>query len=114
VTVGAWLEARTPRPPDALAARVRSAVGMHWTDAETRTREVCEAAAEELLERLLATHETGRESALDLLAADALVTYAFEYAATSGGDLDAEAGAAMRRLADLGARFAGRDSTAAG
>lgn len=106
MTVGAWLEARSPEAPPALAARVRQALGARWMDDEVRTYDVCEAASEELLEALLAARETGRDSALDLLAADALVTYAFEHAAGAARDLDAEAARAMERIAVIGARFA--------
>ena len=106
MTVGGWLESRTPVPPAALAARVKLAIGARWAADVAQTHVVCEAAAEELLHGLLAAHETGRESALELLAADALVTYAFEFSAAAGGDLDAEAAGAMRRIAALGARFA--------
>jgi hypothetical protein len=107
VTVGAWLEARTPRLPPALAKRVRSAVGAAWSRPEADTHDVCEAAAEELLNTLLQRHETGRGAALDLLCADALTTYAFEYTASVGGDLGADAAAAMQRIAATGVRFAG-------
>ncbi|MGH7669279.1 MAG: hypothetical protein ACRENQ_07255 [Gemmatimonadaceae bacterium] len=104
--VGGWLESRTPRAPAALAARIRQALGDHWSDEASRTHAVCEAAAEGLLASLLAAQQTGRETALDLLAADALVTYAFEHAAESAADLEAGAGAVMERVAAIGARFA--------
>ena len=106
MTVGAWLSACRPVAPPELGARVRSAIGDQWSADTTETSRVCEEAAEDLLRSLLERQQTGRESALDLLAADALVTYAFEYTALTGGDLDAEAGAAMRRIAAIGARCA--------
>jgi hypothetical protein len=107
VTVGDWLGTRTPPlPPTALAERVRSALGARWDADEREVHDACEAAAEELLAALLARRETGRESALDLLAADALTTYAFEYAAVAGRNLDVDSAAAMRRIAALGARYA--------
>lgn len=105
MTVGEWLGSRTPEAPAALAARIRQALGDRWSDDASRTQAVCEAAAEGLLASLLAARETGRETALDLLAADALVTYAFEHAGESAVDLDAEAGAVMERVAAIGARF---------
>jgi hypothetical protein len=110
VTVGAWLESRVPPAPAALAGRVRAALGGRWMQDAGETHAVCEAAAEELLASLLSARETGRESALDLLAADALVTYAFEHAASAGLDLEAESTGVMQRIAEIGARFA----TAAG
>jgi len=104
MTVGAWLDARTPRAPDALAARVRLALGDRLARDAAETHAACEAAAEEMLAALLARRETGRESALDLLAVDALVTYAFEHAAEQGETLDVRAARAMQRIADIGTR----------
>ncbi len=111
MTVGGWLESRTPEAPPALAARIRHALGDRWAEDASRTQAVCEAAAERLLASLLAARETGRETALDLLAADALVTYAFEHAAESGADLDAEAASVMTRVATIGARVASTAAT---
>ena len=59
--------------------------------------------AERLVGGLLAGDCTSRDCALDLLTADALVTYAFEAAEQSPGDLVPRAAAAMRRIAALGA-----------
>jgi hypothetical protein len=106
VTVGGWLGARTVVAPPALAARVREALGEHWSDDASATHAVCEAAAERVLASLLAARETGRETALDLLAADALVTYAFEHAAELPDGLEARASAVMLRIATLGERYA--------
>jgi hypothetical protein len=103
VTVGEWLVARTPRPPRALAARLGAVLG----DALALDRaEACEAlvaAAERLAAELLAKGSTTRDSALDLLTADALVTYAFEAAAEQPNELVARAHDAMLRMAALGA-----------
>ena len=114
MTVGAWLENRTPPAPDALAARVREALGPRWTADAPDAGAACEAAAEEILAALLAAGRTGRETALDLLAADALVTYAFEHASESAADLDGAAAAAMTRIAALGARYAAAGPAAGG
>jgi len=51
------------------------------------------------LTELAARPSAGRESALDLLTVDALVTYAFEAAAGAPESLEATATAAMIRLA---------------
>lgn len=110
MTVDAWLTRRTPRPPEALDALMRQALGARLALDASQTHAVCEAAAEEILAMLLATGETGRQSALHLLAADALVTYAFEHAAA--GDLDLMAAAAMQRIAGIGARHAGQGDAA--
>ena len=50
----------------------------------SRTAELCLAAAERALRSLVDAGRFGRDSALDLLAIDALTTYAFEHASLSG------------------------------
>jgi hypothetical protein len=72
----AWLEGRTGRAPDALRRRVRR----HLTDlgagaADDPTPEALAAAGRGALEQVLG-HPGDRTVALDLLAADALVTLA--------------------------------------
>ena len=99
-----WLEARTPRPPDALLARVAGA--LRAQDASARVADRALAAGETMLRRLLAEDCTTRDTAPDLLAADALVTYAFEADADAGSDpavVDARAAAAMQRISRLAA-----------
>ena len=59
--------------------------------------ELCLDAAVDLLRELLA-RPTGRESALDLLTVDALVTYSFEASALEPAKLHARAISAMSRL----------------
>ncbi len=61
------------------------------------------AAAEYTVERLLRAQSTARASALDLLAADALATYAFELAADDPDGIPDLAARAMRRFAALAA-----------
>ena len=80
-TLGAWLATREPVPPPALAARLRELLGARALESEVRQApELLLDAGEAVLARLLREAATTRESALDLLAADALVTYAFEAA----------------------------------
>ncbi|MFN8572694.1 MAG: hypothetical protein U0132_11625 [Gemmatimonadaceae bacterium] len=55
-------------------------------------------AAERTLRSLIRSNATQRDAAVDLLAADALVTYAFELAADEPERLDGVATEAMRRL----------------
>jgi len=96
-----------PQPADATAtpAALRALVGEALrasggdAAAEHPTPEQCVAAGEALLDRALAGDERSRSTALDLLAADALVTRAFELAADRHDDLDVLAGDAMRRIA---------------
>ena len=70
----AWLESRRPAPPAALLAPLEAAV----TDRAAPLPDHLSAVGRELLARVAASPRAGRELALDLLAADAFVTYAFE------------------------------------
>ncbi len=70
----AWLATRRPAPPPALAARLGAVV----TDAVLPLPDHLAQLGREVLAGVTARPDAGRELALDLLAADALVTYAFE------------------------------------
>ena len=99
MTVGAWLRERTPAPPERLASRISEVLGER-RDLETGSvTELCLDAAEQLLRELMTRSSAGRESALDLLTVDALVTYAFEAAADAPASLELSAAKAMVRLA---------------
>ena len=102
MTMGEWLARRTPPPPPALRTRLEQALGDATPTDDPDVPERCLRAAERLVRELLRSNCTTRESALDLLTADALVTYAFESAAESPADLTARATEAMRRIASLG------------
>jgi hypothetical protein len=99
VTIEAWLHARVPAPPERLATRIASALGARRSLHAEVASATCLDAAESLLQELMARPSAGRESALDLLTVDALVTYAFEAAATAPASLESTAAAAMVRLA---------------
>lgn len=98
MTPSAWLDSRRPAPPPTLRAHLArrmnpapegtavSALPGHFA-----------AAGRDLLARVLSRPGAGRELALDLLAADALVTYAFE----------AQAEEDPGRLVELAQRIAG-------
>lgn len=88
----AWLDARRPAPPEALRAHIVAAVA----DGPEPLPEHLARLGGELLGRVARHPEGGRELALDLLAADAFVTYAFE----------AQAELAVGGLAQLAARVA--------
>jgi hypothetical protein len=77
-------------PPPALARRMRDALDSYHR-----------SAGEGLLTRLLSGDCTSRDCALDLLAADALVTYAFELAANDPSRIGERAQQATARLAAL-------------
>ena len=72
----AWLEARRPAPPDMLRPRLAAAV--IDTDADLPLPDHLALLGQRLLARVAGRPAGGRELALDLLAADAFVTYAFE------------------------------------
>ena len=101
MTIAEWLRARTPPAPEPLVARIEAALGNHRTVEAERSPELLLDAAVGLLEPLLAREHAGRDAALDLLAADALVTYAFEAASADPEQLDAQTRDAMIRLAGL-------------
>jgi uncharacterized membrane protein len=103
VTVGDWLSARTPAPPAPLAERLRVSLGARLSDGSEHTFESALETAESLLAELIALGCAQRSRALDLLAVDALVTYAFEAAAESPDTLSARATAAMAEIARLAA-----------
>ena len=94
-----WLRRRTPAPPENLSARIEQTLGQRCQADVADAPELCVAAAEELLRELLSRPRAGRESALDLLTVDALVTYALEAASENPDSLAARAETAMSRLA---------------
>ena len=101
MTVGDWIRTRSPAPPPDLAAQVLGSLGSRADEDASRAAECCLDAAIGLLERLLASDPLDRSEASALLAADALVTYAFEAAADTPDRLDHRAAEAMVRLAAL-------------
>jgi hypothetical protein len=101
VTFGEWLAERTPAPPAPLAARLHEALGDHLGDRATSAQDAMLATAEGLLAELLTLDCAARDRALDLLAVDAMVTYAFEAACESPDTLRARATDAMSAIASL-------------
>lgn len=69
-----WLETRRPAPPETLRTHLAAAL----TDADVPLPDHLARLGREALARVAGRPEGGRELALDLLAADAFVTYAFE------------------------------------
>ena len=82
-----WLDSRTPPPPPHLAQRISEAVAESVDgspeSATSSVPELLTTAAIRLLERTTSggAVSPARASALDLLAADALLSYAVEAAA---------------------------------
>lgn len=69
-----WLGTRRPAPPAALQAQIERAV----TDSAAPLPDHLADLGRALLGRVASRPQGGRELALDLLAADAFITYAFE------------------------------------
>ena len=101
----AWLTSRTPAAPVDLVECVRALFKEHPEWSALHRADAFIAASEELLRRVLGHSCAARSSALDLLAADACVTYAFEAAADEPGTIAARAEQAMRRIAAIAAEY---------
>jgi hypothetical protein len=104
VSGGGWIDRCEPAPPHALSARVRAVLGDRMPADAAAASDACVVAAESLLARLLVEGCTARDTALDLLTADALITYAFEAASHDPDQLDARAHDAMTRISSLAVR----------
>jgi len=100
-TVGGWFEALTPAPPEGLRERLFTLLQPYAHLPAQQVPEACLEAGERLLDALLASGTTSRATALDLLAVDSLVTYAFQSAADDPALLDARAARALARIAAL-------------
>lgn len=100
-TVAEWVAQVEPVPPPALAQRLLEMIASDGTRPVDQVPEVCLDAAERALASMLETGSTSRDSALDLLTVDALVTYAFQAAADAPERIEARAMRAMQRIAAL-------------
>jgi hypothetical protein len=88
--------------PERIVARVREVLAAHPQWQVLPAAESLVNVADELLRGVLAQRDgngSPRDQALDLLAADACVTWAFEAAADQPGSLGAHASATMERFA---------------
>lgn len=97
--LSAWIRGRSPAPPRELLSRIEAMAAR-----ASRTRDPADAlldAAETTMTDVLHDGCLTRESGLDLLAVDALVTYAFEAAADAPEQIDARTAAALWRIAAL-------------
>ncbi len=100
-TVGEWIGTVDPLPPTALHTRLQALLAPHAHRAASEVPEACLEAGEHLLDALLRSGSTSRETALDLLAVDSLITYAFQAAADDPARMEARAARAMARIAAL-------------
>ena len=79
MTLPDWLDSRRPAPPPTLRAHLdRRVPPASRGGGEGALPDHLAAAGRDLLDRVLSHPAAGRDLALDLLAADALITYAFE------------------------------------
>ncbi len=93
-TLREWLASRQPEPPAQLAERLSEIVGDEAFNGAS--------SASVLLERGIQTLRSAlsdRDGAIDLLAADALITYAMEVAADDFATMEATAADAIQRIA---------------
>ena len=94
-----WVERAEPAAPPALVRRVAEVFSAHPGWEELPVADALTLAGEELLRAVLGeTAADARACALDLLAADACVTWAFEVAATAPDVLPGRAQDAMQRI----------------
>jgi len=100
-TVGGWFDALMPAPPEGLRVRLAALLQPFAHLPAQQVPEACLDAGEQLLDELLASGSTSRATALDLLAVDSLITYAFQAAADEPALIDARAARALARIAAL-------------
>ena len=97
----AWVELQGSDAPPALVQRVQAVLRANLGWEALPVAEALLKAGEELLAAVVADSTAGRDVALDLLAADACVTWAFQAAADEPGGLPARAERAMEQIAGL-------------
>ena len=101
----AWLATREPEAPPALTACVRDLLESHPEWERLSRVDAFIEASEVLLRRVLEGGAVARANALDLLAADACVTWAFEAAADDPGTVTGRAERATKGIAAIAAHF---------
>ena len=101
MTIGEWLQSRNPRPPAELMSALETALGPALNDDSDTATAVFLTTAERMLRELVASGETGRPVAGDLLTIDALTTYSVEAATETLESLPDFAKDAMARFANI-------------
>jgi len=97
-----WIAAHGASAPPALVARVRDVLVAHSEWKALSAADALLNAGELLVRTVLGSGaDESRAVALDLLAADACVTWAFEAAADEPASLPVRAEAAMQRIAKV-------------
>ena len=88
ISVAEWLNTRTPPAPANLVARMTIEISkLGLSEAAVTPKALADAGAS-ILRSLDESGCTDRANALDLLASDALFTYAFEAAAESKHEIE--------------------------
>jgi hypothetical protein len=103
--LSAWIRGRIPAPPPHLLSRIE-AMAAHTARASVPADALLDAATVSMADVLRGGCLT-RSAGFDLLAVDALVTYAFEAAADDPQQLDTITGSAMARIAALAEPYGG-------
>ena len=103
MTLDQWLDGRSLEPPPALRRRIDGALAAAPGAGPAPLPDVALGAALALLDGLLGRADSSRAGALELLAADALMTYAFEAAAEDPERLEELAARAMQDIAGAAA-----------
>jgi hypothetical protein len=93
-TLRAWLASREPAAPQQLVDRLSSIIGDEALDGSMTANLLLECGISTLRSAL-----SDRDGALDLLAADALITYSMEAAAEDCATMDGTATEAIQRIA---------------
>ena len=91
-----WLASRTPAPPTEMFGRLKEIIG----DIAVRESEIPSALLDRAVE-VLASVGTDRDAAIDLLAADALITYAMEASAELNQDVADFSSQAAKKVAEV-------------
>jgi hypothetical protein len=99
-SIRAWLAEREPAPPAELAAKLAQCVDAapEAVLASNSVAEVVGAIGTWLLQSVVERQRTAYDAAVDLLAADAFVTYAFEAASEEGTDVAGLANQLLTRV----------------
>jgi hypothetical protein len=99
-SLGAWLDSALESAPQELAVRIRAVLPPDWRTAPLADASalLADAAAREL-RGLLERGCEERWAAPGLLVVDALITYACELVALSGGDIEAGTAAILNTIA---------------
>jgi hypothetical protein len=98
----AWFGQREREVPSTLAAQLRGTLAKVSRGEATQIPDRLLEAGVALVTTVATAEPMTRDHALDLLTADALITYAFEAAAEEPEQLVARADAAMHRIAAVG------------